>query len=63
MIITIPMKLPSLNEYIAACKVQRGKWNKGNQMKQQAQADMIWYLKKLPKFANPVRIKFTWVSE
>ena len=57
------MKLPSLNEYIAACKVQRGRWNKGNQMKQQAQADMIWYLKKLPKFTNPIRIKFTWVSE
>ena len=33
MTITIPMRLPSLNEFIEACKIQRGKWNKGNQMK------------------------------
>jgi Holliday junction resolvase RusA-like endonuclease len=61
--ITIPMKLPGLNEYISACKVQKGRWNKGNQMKQEVQAEMVWYLKKLPKLHNPVTIKFIWVSE
>lgn len=60
--IKIPMKLPSLNEYIAACKIQRGRWNKGNEIKQRTQADMIWYLRKLPKFEKPVTIKFIWVS-
>ncbi len=61
--VTIPMKLPSLNEYIAACKVQRGRWNMGNQMKQDTQSDMIPYLKKLPKFERPIRITFKWISE
>ena len=61
--VTIPMKLPSLNEYISACKIQRGKWNKGNQMKQDTQDMMIYYLKRLPIFQKPVRIKFIWVSE
>lgn len=61
--VTIPMKLPSLNEYIDACKIQRGKWNKGNEMKQTTQAELIYYLRKLPKFEKPITIKFIWVSE
>ena len=61
--VTIPMKLPSLNEYISACKVQRGNWNKGNQMKQNTQAEMLYYLRKLPKFDKPVTIIFRWVSK
>ena len=59
---TIPMRLPSLNEYISACKIQRGRWNKGNQMKQEVQAEMVYFLRKLPKFEKPVTIKFIWVS-
>lgn len=61
--VTIPMKLASLNEYINACKIQRGRWNAGNQMKQQTQAEMVYYLRKLPKFEKPVRINFIWISE
>lgn len=61
--VTIPMKLPGLNEYIAACKIQRGRWNKGNDMKQKTQADMLCFLRKLPKFENPIKIRFIWVSE
>ena len=61
--VTIPMKLPSLNEYISACKIQRGNWNKGNQMKQETQAEMIYYLRKLPRFEKPITIKFIWQSE
>ena len=60
--VTIPMKLPSLNEYISACKIQRGNWNKGNQLKQGIQSDMIYFLHKLPRFEKPVKIKFIWVS-
>ena len=61
--VTIPMRLPGLNEFIEACKTQRGKWNKGNQMKQDAEEEMSWYLMRLPKFKKPVKIKFIWVSE
>lgn len=61
--VIIPMKLPSLNEYISACKIQRGRWNKGNQMKQDTQAEMIYFLRKLPKFENPIKIKFIWISK
>lgn len=61
--VTIPMKLPSLNEYISACKIQRGTWNKGNQMKQDTQLEMLYYLRKLPKFEKPIKIKFVWISE
>ena len=59
---TIPLKLPSLNEFIAACKIQKGKWNKGNTMKQEVQEAMAWYLMRLPKFTKPIKIKFIWVS-
>lgn len=61
--VTIPMKLPSLNEYINACKIQRGKWNKGNEIKQQTQAEMIYYLRQLPKFEKPIHIRFKWISK
>ena len=60
--IEIPMKLPSLNEYISACKVQRGNWNKGNQMKHDYQRDMAYFINRLPKLEKPVRIHFTWVD-
>lgn len=61
--VEIPMKLPSLNEYICACKVTRGKWNKGNQMKKDCQNEMIPYLKGLPHYKRPVKIHFTWIEE
>lgn len=61
-IVEIPLKLPSLNEYIKASKVIRGKWNKGNQMKQDIQDQIIPYFAELPKL-NQVAIAFTWVEE
>ncbi len=59
---TIPLKLPSLNEFIEACKIHKGKWNKGNTMKQETQEAISWYLRRLPKFTKPIKIKFIWVS-
>lgn len=61
--VTIPMKLPSLNEYIDACKIQRGKWNKGNEIKQTTQTELVYYLRKLPKFERPIQIVFRWISK
>ena len=58
--VIIPMRLPSLNEYINACRANK---YMANNMKSQAQATILWYVRRLPKFHHPVRIKFIWVSE
>ena len=44
--ITIPGKFPSLNEFIAANRVRKGSWSKGNDMKQRSQAAIVPYIKK-----------------
>ena len=56
MIVEIPLKLPSLNEYINACRYNR---YSANSMKQKIQYDISFYLRKLPKL-NKVKIKFKW---
>lgn len=61
--VIIPMKLPSLNEYINWAKINKGKWNKANQMKQDIQNDMMFFINKLPTFEKPIKITFTWVEE
>lgn len=58
--ITIPMRLPSCNEYINACRTNR---YMAASLKKKTEANMIYYLRKLPKFEEPVKIKFIWVSE
>ena len=32
-------------------------------MKQKTQEEIGWYLKKLPKFEKPIKIKFIWISK
>lgn len=59
-IIILPMKLPSLNEYIRACRENR---YSGAKMKKQVEDDIGYFINKLPSFNNPVRIHFTWVEE
>ena len=58
--IKIPMRLPGLNEYTAKCRISRGTWNAGNDMKRQVQDDLFVYLLKLPQFRKPIRIHFIW---
>lgn len=55
----IPIKLPSLNEYTAACRKNA---YVGAKMKKQTQEDIMWFIKKLPKFENPITIHFHWVE-
>lgn len=55
----IPLKLPSLNEYINACRTNR---YSGAKMKKAVEDDIMWYLKKLPKFDKPVKIHFHWIE-
>ena len=49
----IPLKLPSLNEYVKAC---RGGWQGGHSMKAKTDAKIMPYLADLPRFENPIRI-------
>lgn len=55
----IPLKLPSLNEYIKAINSNR---HEGNKLKQSVQDDIMWFVKKLPKFEKPISIHFHWVE-
>ena len=55
----IPMKLPSLNEYINAC---RTKYIVGSRMKAKVEQDIAPFINKLPKFEKRIRIKFIWVE-
>ena len=58
--VTIPMRLPSCNEYINACRTNR---YMASSLKKQVQEAVGWYLRKLPVFKNPVKINFIWISE
>lgn len=58
--VTIPMRLPSCNEYINACRTNR---YMAASLKKRTEAEMSWYLKKIPKLPEPVHIKFIWVSK
>ena len=56
----IPMKLPSLNEYIRVC---RSNPFQASKFKKDLESDIVFYLAKLPRFENPVKIHFHWVEE
>ena len=58
--IEIPMKLPSLNDYINSC---RGNRYAGANMKKEVESDIGWYIKQLPKFSKSIKINFTWVEK
>lgn len=55
--VEIPLKLPSLNEYIDKCR-----YNKyaGNDYKQKIQEEIYPYIYKIPKLEKPVKIDFHW---
>lgn len=61
--VKIPMKMPTLNDFIDACKIQRGSWNKGNSIKQSYQQQLYYYLYNLPVLKPPVRIHFVWIEK
>ena len=56
----IPMKLPSLNEYINACRSNRFQ---GSKMKKGIEEEIGVFIADLPRFSNPVTIHFHWVEE
>lgn len=56
----IPLKLPSLNDYVAAC---RSNAYSGSKMKKQVQNDISLFIRKLPIFTTPVTLRFYWIEE
>lgn len=55
----IKLKLPSLNEYINACRSNK---YVGAKLKKDIENDIMWYLTKLPTFDDSVKIHFHWVE-
>ena len=58
--IEIPMRLPSLNQYIFECRKNK---YAGANMKKQIEKDLAWYINKLPRYDKPIQIHFHWVEE
>ena len=56
----IPIKLPSLNEYVRACRANR---YAGAKLKRDYQNKIAVFVSKLPRFNYPVKISFHWVEE
>lgn len=57
--LVIPLKLPSLNQYINECRRNR---YAGATMKNKVENDIAIYINKLPTYKNPIKIKFCWVE-
>ena len=55
----INMKLPSLNDYIKACRSNKFV---GAKFKKQVESDISWFLINMPKFDKPIKIHFIWVE-
>lgn len=54
---TIQQRLPSLNEYINACRSSK---YGGNTCKQSLESEILWYLTPRYKITKPVHICFIW---
>lgn len=55
----INMKLPSLNDYVRACRTNK---YAGSKMKAEIETEIALFIGKLPRFDNPVTIRFHWVE-
>ncbi len=55
--VIIPLKLPSLNEYINECRKNR---YAGANMKKKVENDIAIFINKLPRLEKAVQITFNW---
>lgn len=55
----IPMKLPSLNEYIRVC---RSNPYQASKFKRDVENDIGIFINRLPRFEKPVKIHFHWIE-
>ena len=58
--IEIPMKLPSLNDYINECRRNRFSAAK---MKRDVEDDIAYFINKMPTYGVPIKIHFTWIEQ
>ena len=61
--LTIEGDFPSLNDFIDANRRSKGRWNKGNQMKQRDQNIIVCYIKQQMRKIHidcPVYLKYTY---
>lgn len=58
--VEINAKLPGLNEYT---KANRTGCYIGAKMKRETEELIMWYIKDLPKFEQPIKINFIWVEK
>lgn len=58
-LVEIPLKLPSCNEYINACRYNKFAAAK---MKRETEEEIGKYLKTLPHFTKPIKIHFLWIE-
>lgn len=59
-ILEIPLRLPSLNEYINKCRSSK---YAGAEMKLKVENDLGFFINQLPIFDSPITIHFHWVEE
>ncbi len=59
MTVEIPLKLPSANEYIDVCRTNK---YKAADYKRGIESRLALFLKRIPKFENPITIHFHWVE-
>lgn len=55
----IPLKLPSLNDYVRACRSNKFE---GAKMKQSYESVISFYVRNLPVFEKPIKIHFKWIE-
>ena len=55
----IPLKLPSLNEYIRVC---RSNPYQASRFKKDVENDIGIFIARLPRFERPVKIHFHWIE-
>ena len=55
----IPFKLPSLNDYIKACRTNA---YAGAEMKKKIESDITPFLARLPVYYKPVYLTFNWIE-
>lgn len=58
--VEIPMKLPSCNEYIFACRANKYQAAK---LKKKVEDDIGVFISNLPQFTTPVTITFHWIEK
>ena len=57
--IEIPMKLPSLNQYINECRKNR---YAGANMKSEVEREISYYITSLPQYQKKIKIHFHWIE-